>query len=58
MKTQRMCDKTKLKFQLNYNRNITKMMYNKEINCFMSDDEIYNKVKLHMNIIPFGCFPP
>ena len=58
METQRRCDEAKLKFQLNYNCNITKMMNNKEINCFMSDDEIYNKVKLHMTIIRFGSFLP
>ena len=58
MKTQRRCDETKLKFQLNYNYNITKMLDNKEINTFMFHDEIYNKVKLHTKIIPFGCFPP
>ena len=34
------------------------MLDNKEINNLMSDNEIYNKVKLHMKVIPFGCFPP
>ena len=24
----------------------------------MSDNEIYNKVKLNMKVIPFGFFPP
>ena len=56
--TQRRCDDTKLKYQLNYNYNITNMMDNREINNFMSDNEIYNKVKLNMKVIPFGCFPP
>ena len=53
-----MCDETESKFKLNYNCNITKMMDNNEIDFFMSDDEIYNKVKLHMKLIPFGSFPP
>ena len=44
MKTQRMCDEVKLTFKLKQNYNITKMVDNKEINYFMSDDEIYNKV--------------
>ena len=57
MKTQRRCDETKLKFQLNYNYN-TKILDHKEINTFMFDDEIYNKMKLHIKIIPFGCFLP
>ena len=58
METQRRCDETKLKFKLNYNHNITNILDNNEINTFISDNEMYNKVKLHMKGIPFGCFPP
>ena len=32
-------------------------MDSEEIYCFMTATEIYNKVKLHINIIPFGRFP-
>ena len=56
--TQRRCNDTKLKFKLNYDYNLTNMMNNKEINNFMSDIEIYNKVKLNMKVISFGCFTP
>ena len=53
METQIICDKIKLI----YNYNITKTMNSEEINCFMSTDGIYNKVQLHIKIIPFGRFP-
>ena len=56
--TQGRCNNTKLKFKLNYDYNITNMMNNKEINTSMSDIEIYNKVKLNMKVISFGCFTP
>ena len=47
-----------MKFKSNYDYNITNMMNKREINSFMSDNEIYNKVKLNMKVIPFGRFPP
>ena len=53
-----MCDEVKVTFKLKYNYNITKMMDNNEIICFMSNDEVYNKVKLQIQIILFGKFPP
>ena len=56
--TQRRCHDTKLKFKLNYDYNITNMMNNREINTFMSDNKIYNKVKLNIKVISFGYFPP
>ena len=51
-----MCDEVKLTFKLKYNYNITKMMDNNEIDYFMSADDIYNKIKLQIKIIPFGRF--
>ena len=56
MKTNKMCDEVKLTFKLKYNYNITKMMDNNEIDYFMSADDIYNKIKLQIKIIPFGRF--
>lgn len=53
-----MCDQVKLTFKVNYDYNVTEILDKNEINCYISNDEIYNKVKLTMKIIPFGKFPP
>ena len=34
------------------------MFNNNDINCFMTKNEIYNKVKLHIEVKSFGSFPP
>ena len=58
MEEQRRCDEIKLNFNLNYDFNTTKMFETKEINGFMSKNEIYNKIKLQIKVKPFGYFPP
>ena len=44
--------------KLNYDFNTTDMLNNNDINCFMTKNEIYNKVKLHIEVKSFGSFPP
>ena len=41
-----------------YDINATKKLKTKEINCYMSKNEIYIKVKLHIKVKSFGYFPP
>ena len=53
-----MCDQVKLTFNLKYDYNVTEMLDTNKIKCYISNDEIYNKVKLKMKIIPFGKFTP
>ena len=55
---QRRYDEIKLNFKLNYDFNTTDMLNNNDINCFMTKNEIYNKVKLHIEVKSFGSFPP
>ena len=52
-----MCDEVKLTFKSKYDYNVTEILDKNKINCFMTNDEIYNKVKLKLKIIPFGKFP-
>ena len=58
MEYNRINDAIKLEYNINYEFNITKMLQTNEINCYMSKNEIYNKVKRKIIIIPFGSFPP
>ena len=62
MELQRRCDEIisnfKLNFKLNYDHNISKILNKNEISAFISRNEIWNKVKLQMKVISFGCFPP
>ena len=58
MEYNRINDAIKLEYNINYEFNITKMLRTNEINCYMSKNEIYNKVKRKIIIIPFGSFPP
>ena len=48
MEQQRRYDEIKLNFKLNYDFNTTDMLNNNDINCFMTKNEIYNNVKLHI----------
>ena len=50
MEEQRRCDEIKLNFKLNFDLNTTKMLKTKESNGYMSKNEIYNKVKLHIKV--------
>ena len=34
------------------------MFETNEINCFMTPNEIYNKVNLRIKVKPYGYFPP
>ena len=45
---QRRCDEIKLNFKLSYDFNTSKMFETNEINCFMSKNEIYNKVNVQI----------
>ena len=58
MEQQRRYDEIKLNFKLNYDFNTTDMLNNNDINCFMTKNEIYNNVKLHIEVKSFGSFPP
>ena len=52
-----MCDEVKLTFKSKYDYYVTEILDKNKINRFMTNDEIYNKVKLKLKIIPFGKFP-
>ena len=53
MEKQRMCDEVKLTFKLKYNYNITKMIDYNEVDCFIFNDDFYNKVTIQIKIIQF-----
>ena len=57
MEQQRRYDEIKLNFKLNYDFNTINMFNNNDINCFMTKNKIYNKVKLHIEVKSFGSFP-
>ena len=53
-----MCDEMKFTFKFKYNYNVTEMLDKNEINCFTLQNNIYNKVKPKIKIIPFYKFSP
>ena len=52
-----MCDEVKLTFKSKYDYYVTEILDKNKINRFMTNDEIYNKMKLKLKIIPFGKLP-